>query len=104
MILTITLPKLLMKYLPREKIKSSGTSQSTPSLKDLNDTETVNPMGLSVLVFLGLASLWASDELSALLAEKGIQIPSIIILTTLSLILAQSKWILQMFMLVLLEP
>ncbi len=51
--------------------------------------ESVHPVELSALIALGAGALWISERLSALLAGSGIPVPSILILTTLALLLAQ---------------
>ena len=84
MIATIALPKFLQTWLPRAK-QNKGTNEVL-SEKDLNDTEPVNPMNSSILIVIGLTALMLSDWLAEL---SGI--PSILILTTISLVLAQLK-------------
>ncbi len=54
------------------------------------DTTEVHPMDLGVLGGLGLASLWASERLAETVATWGFAIPSILILTTIALVLAQA--------------
>ena len=70
--------------MPRAK-QNKGTNEVL-SGKDLNDTEPVNPMNSSILIVIGLTALMLSDWLAEL---SGI--PSILILTTISLVLAQLK-------------
>lgn len=85
MIATIALPKFLHAWIPRVK---QIEKQEVLSEKNLNDTEKLNPMNTSVLIALGLAALFISDWLTELTS-----VPSILILTTLSLMLAQLKLI-----------
>jgi len=86
MVATIALPKFLQSWLPRAK-QAEG-KQEVLTEKDLNDTESLNPMNSSILIVLGLAALLVSDWLAVMSS-----IPSILILTTISLILAQLKLI-----------
>lgn len=84
MVATIALPKFLQSWIPRDK--QVEESKEAISEKDLNDTERLNPMNASILIVLGLVALMLSDWLAALST-----IPSILILTTISLGLAQFK-------------
>jgi len=84
MVATIALPKFLRSWLPRAK--QTEANQEALTEKDLNDTEPLNPMNSSILIVLGLMALLFSDWLAEISS-----IPSILILTTISLILAQLK-------------
>lgn len=86
MIATIGLPKLLWTKLPRRKqaIASENAAPSNPE-----DKEVVNPFHLGILISLGLLALIVSEHLDDLLATLHVNVPSILILTTLSLLLAQ---------------
>jgi len=86
MIATIALPKFLQSWMPRTK--QVEDNKEALSEKDLNDTERLNPMNTSILIALGLVALMVSDWLAAISS-----IPSILILTTISLVLAQFKFI-----------
>lgn len=91
MIMTIGLPKLLFKMFPRKK--AVNTDSKSLSEKDQNDTEKVNPFQLSILISLGVGIILISDYSSTALGNLGIPIPSILLITSLSLLLAQSKYI-----------
>lgn len=55
-----------------------------------DDTETVHPIDLGILLFLGAAAVWASQQLESWSAHAlGVAIPGILILTTIALLLAQ---------------
>lgn len=86
MVVTIALPKFLQAWIPRTKQIEEHKESLTE--KDLNDTERLNPMNTSILVALGLVALMFSDWLAAISS-----VPSILILTTISLVLAQFKFI-----------
>ena len=87
MIATIGLPTLLSRWFPR-KINSQQNSSTQVSESLVGDTE-FNVSSLAMLALLGLLSLWLSNEITGWLTEMGIEIPSILILTTIALILAQ---------------
>lgn len=96
MIATLALPKLLSRATPR---KSSGPLLSgphTPATATDTDSETVNPLDLGIMLGMGAIALWISNSLAAMLAELGLVLPSILILTTIALVLAQipaiKKW------------
>ena len=60
-----------------------------PLLGIEDDTETLHPLDLGLALGLGLGGLWLSDRLAAVLAEAGVPVPSILVLTVLALVLAQ---------------
>ena len=86
MVLTIAIPKFAAKYL-NQAVKTQ--SMEPLSIKDENDSEVTNPYYLSLLLFIGISVLLLSNWLSELSSTIGFDIPSILILTTISLILAQ---------------
>ena len=53
------------------------------------DTEKLHPADLALLLAMGGGARWISNRLAEALASVGLAIPSIILLTTLALILAQ---------------
>ena len=78
MITTIAIPKMMVrkKKLPEVKIERSGNQEQ--------DSEVLNPFGMALLIVLAPAVLWVSDSLAAI-----ISLPSILIVTTIALVLAQ---------------
>ncbi len=87
MISTLLLPQLLNRYFPRS---SSVSTQVSPSVEaDIssatNDTETFTPQDLAILIGLGAFGLLVSTQVSLWFPK----IPSILVLTTLALGLAQ---------------
>ena len=87
MVMTLALPKVLSKYIKRDQLHPVKTT--ILSEKDENDTEKTNPFFLSILIAIGLTTLFVSNWLAQLTSTYGYGIPSILILTTISLILAQ---------------
>ena len=89
MVATIVLPRSLAAVWPRGKsVRSTAESQEPVSAEEA-DTETVGPMDLGIILALGAAALWLSDHAADALATRGFPIPSVLILTTIALILAQ---------------
>jgi len=81
MVLTIMLPKVLSKYFKRTRTIASKSAEA--SQKSPDDSEVVSPLHLSILLVLGI--MYVSDYLGGI----GVTMPSILILTTISLIIAQ---------------
>lgn len=82
MLVTLSLPALMMKFRPHKELmmKSQG------EIDQYTEREHVGPLRLGLMLFIGLAAMMISD----LLAEET-AIPSVLILTTIALILAQMK-------------
>jgi len=95
MAVTVALPRLLVRFSKRSRVAAvrsiPGSSLATPGEKDLHDDrETVSPLELALLLALGAATLWGSEALAAWIAQSlGVAVPSILILTTIALVLAQ---------------
>ncbi len=88
MLLTLAIPMLLNRFLPRQKTQS-GDGGASGVEEVFVEEQKVGPLGLSVLIGVGALSLMLSDWLAAQSATLGLPIPSILILTTLGLAWAQ---------------
>jgi uncharacterized membrane protein len=92
MVVTIALPRLLVPLWPARR-NADGTAAATTRSAVItgieDDTETVHPQDLAALLALGLGAVWLSNLAAAWLAGAGVAIPSILLLTALSLALAQ---------------
>ncbi|WP_412068879.1 DUF819 domain-containing protein [Rubrivirga sp. IMCC43871] len=90
---TLALPRLLLPLWPRpaasDTLSGDDPSPAGPLLGIEDDTETLHPLDLGLALGLGLGALWLSDAIAAALAETGLAVPSILILTVLALVLAQ---------------
>lgn len=89
---TITLPVLLGRWMPRRK--TGGVPEVTGELSAgpapaSDEAERLTLGSLSLWIAIAGAALLASDWLTSLLASWGLPIPSMIVLTTLALLLAQ---------------
>ena len=80
---TIAIPKLFMRWFPRQKVTIKAQQEDLSGY--VNDEETVNPQDLSVLLLLGFGSIYLSKVIVSWLP----QVPSVLILTTIALALAQ---------------
>lgn len=89
MIATLLLPKLLQGWFPRQ----SGDALSQLSGEEIREIEredeNLDPMHLGWLLALGAGTLFVSDTLAEVLGSWGYPVPSILILTTIALLLAQ---------------
>ncbi len=93
---TIALPKLLFHIWPRPKFGLSDDSDQNniEPEEGEDDTESVHPINLGILLALGAGSMWISDLAAARIDDwLSINLPSIIILTTIALVLAQIPFI-----------
>lgn len=88
MAVTVFVPRFLARLEPRRELgEDVGVTAQVPQE---DDTETVNPLDLALLLALGAAAVWLSLEASAWLeARFEVAVPSILILTTFALGLAQ---------------
>lgn len=90
MIATIALPKILMKLMPTPKLaKATAPDANTAPESPSHERETIDPLDLGIMLCLGFAVLWISNSLTDALALSGVKVPSILILTTIALIMAQ---------------
>ena len=89
MVATLSLPRLLMWMWPR-RTRGTGATEKRVVLTGIDeDTETLHPIDLGLILFIGLISVWGSDVLAVLFSEQGLVVPSVVILTIIALILAQ---------------
>ena len=93
MIASLSLPKILSRYFTRRMKILPGTEQITREDDLHSDVETISPMDSGVLILLACGSLWISGLMADWLMTTGIEIPSILILTTIALVLAQTRYI-----------
>lgn len=108
---TIVLPKILARLWPspsRPEEQASATTP-TPSRKpddkrpmatppdeeaDADETERISAIDLGFLLAVGAAGLWISELVTSWLeSATGVQLPSVIILTTIALVLAQFRFV-----------
>lgn len=89
MICSLLFPKLLQKWMPRKQL-NANEQLSDQQIADIhNEHESIDPMQLALLIFMGAGVLWLSNLIAGMLAQNGINFPSILILTTFALIMAQ---------------
>ncbi len=89
MVATLSIPVLFSKLKPNPEIKSEGKGPVSTS----HDESTITPSSFAFLMFLGAATIWISDFVADQLRFNGIDVPSILILSTIALILAHVKFV-----------
>jgi uncharacterized membrane protein len=89
---SIALPRLLARIWPRARFGIATVEDNVDQNEcaESRDTETVHPVNLGFLLAIGAGSLWIS-ELTAgwMKSSVGVSVPSIVILTTIALVMAQ---------------
>ena len=87
---TIALPRVLRPLWAGRMRGADGAVVSREvDLGVEEDTESIHPVDLALVLAIGFGTLWASNGLAAWSAEAGFAVPSIIILTIIALLLAQ---------------
>lgn len=89
MLVTLSLPVVMKRIRNNPEVKSNPVSE----VDTHSDEEKISPMDLGILIFMALATMFISDQLATWTSAQGFGIPSILILTTAALILAQTKFI-----------
>lgn len=85
MLVTLSLPVVMMKLRPHKALIVKGDHKA---IDQYSEREHVGPLRLGLMLFIGLAAMLISN----LIAEQT-AIPSVLILTTIALVLAQLKFI-----------
>jgi uncharacterized membrane protein len=95
-VVTLAVPRFFVAAWLRRASRTPTDGPAAPSraaavpIVDLAaETETLDPRKLAMTLFLGAGALWVSMQAAAGLAFLGLQVPVILIVTTLALVLAQ---------------
>lgn len=89
MVATLALPRLLLPLWRRRGVRQVEGTQGEVLLGIEEDTESLHPIDLGLILGLGLGALWLSDRAAEALGRLGVGLPSILVLTILALVLAQ---------------
>lgn len=89
MLVTLSLPAVMKKF----RNNPEAISKSTTKVADLSDQEELSPLNLGLLIAIVLVAMFISDWFSDWSASQGFGVPSILILTTIALVLAQTNFI-----------
>lgn len=87
--ISVALPVGLQRLLPRQVPDVRGSNNGIDEAKPSDEQAELNLKSLSVWIGLGSFCLFISNSLTDFLAGAGIGVPSIILLTTLALFVAQ---------------
>lgn len=87
MVVTLSIPTLMSKLKPNKTEIRKDSGENLPN----KEQESLNPMHLALILFIGVASMMVSNNLAEYASSLGLSIPSILILTTIALILAQLR-------------
>jgi uncharacterized membrane protein len=83
MLVTLSLPVVLNKWRAHPVLKIAGQR-----FQGNQEEESISPMSFGLMLFIGICSMFVSDYISDLTA-----IPSVLLLTTMALVLAQLRWV-----------
>ena len=87
MAVTLFVPKLL-------GFRAEETGDDAPTNVRIEGDDRITTTSLSILLVLGLGTVWISDTLPGWLAPiLGFEIPGVLVLTTIALVLAQFQWV-----------
>jgi len=90
MIVTLAFPAVLgFLWKGAKSTKPKPNTKDDDNLGIADDTESLHPMDIGLVLALGMAALLISEGLADWASSRGYPIPSIIIITTLALIIAQ---------------
>jgi uncharacterized membrane protein len=88
MVATLALPRILAPLYPAKKSDGQAVSAEVISGID-DDTESLHPVDVGLMLAIGLAAVWTSNLIAAQLAAHGVAIPTMLVLTIIALGLAQ---------------
>ena len=91
MLVTLSLPALMMRWRPHRQQQQKQKPEQQNDNTD--ERESLGTMRFALMLALGLFVVWASDHFSVMLKDMGFEIPSILILTSIALLLAQLPFI-----------
>jgi uncharacterized membrane protein len=88
-VVTLAVPRAALLLRPG---REGGPRTPAAPIVDLAaERETLDPRGLALVLALGIGAMWVSEAAAGLLAGVGVRVPSILIITTLALALAQVR-------------
>lgn len=102
MVVTLALPRVMRRVWPAARFAPTPPALDADEAADAlataegatvgpvdPDAERLGPADLGLALAIGLGAVWASDRAAEALAVAGVAVPSILILTTVALVLAQ---------------
>lgn len=89
MLVTLSLPAVMKRFRNNPEV----ISKSKIDAGNHSDKEELSPLNLGLLIAIVLVAMFVSDRVSDWSSTQGFAVPSILILTTMALILAQTNFI-----------
>jgi uncharacterized membrane protein len=87
MVVTLALPRVLAPFFRSSRTTEQSSGAVILGIED--DTESIHPVDLGLMIALGLGAVFASQQLAAWLGRNGVAIPFMLVLTVVALALAQ---------------
>ncbi|CAN5701712.1 DUF819 family protein [soil metagenome] len=89
-VVTLAVPRVALWLRPRRT--DAGVEAATAPIVDLAaERASLDPRSLALVLALGVGAMWLSELTSALLRGAGVNLPSILVITTVALALAQVR-------------
>lgn len=89
MLVTLSLPVVMKRIRNNPEVRNNSTAKAETH----SDEEKLSPLDLGLLIAMALATMFVSDLIADWSSSQGFGVPSILILTTAALVLAQTKFI-----------
>ncbi len=89
MLVTLSIPAVMGKF----RNNPEAISTTAEHLTENSDQEELSPLSLGLLIAMVLTTMIISDELAAWTSKHGFGVPSILVLTSIALVLAQTNFI-----------
>jgi uncharacterized membrane protein len=86
---TLAVPRILVPIWAGRTRTGMVRPPGVPIIDVAAETETLDPRKLALVLTLGAGALWLSLAVTGRLAQAGIGVPAILVITTLALVLAQ---------------
>ncbi len=94
MVMCIAIPRFFQKIWPRKRTYEAQSDQVNQPSESIGGAEAFRPLTLAILLGGGALTIWLSEAMADLLDTWfSINFPSVLILTTIALLLAQIPWV-----------
>jgi uncharacterized membrane protein len=90
-VVTLAVPRIALLVRPGRVGREAGRAAATPIIDLAAEREALDPRSLALVLALGIGAMWLSALSADLLARRGLNVPAILIITTLALALAQIR-------------
>jgi uncharacterized membrane protein len=90
-VVTLTMPRMALLVRTRRRPEFGASGVAGPIVDLEAEREPLEPRGLALVLALGIGAMWLSEATGGLLRGLGMNVPPILIITTLALALAQVR-------------